>query len=220
VGFLSALAKIGGFGAKFLPIPGAGHIGDALSAAGSALGGAAEASAANRGSQLEAAALAEQLNQARQAQYVDQQLARSAEGRASGTNAWKKMQQAEYLANATGYMPAAGTPSYGFGPKAATATERDAATKFSGEAMTRINAGDSLLPQVVNPGRFQFDPKLLKASGFEKFANIASPVLTGIGAMAATNNDPLAALRAEHPELDEAQLRTIMAVLKQKGVRF
>ena len=68
----------------------------ALGAAGAMLGAGADAAANNRGSMLDVASQQEQLNQSRQRQTLDSRSARSAEGRASGNDAFRNMQRAEY----------------------------------------------------------------------------------------------------------------------------
>src|SRR5262245_50525344 len=103
--------------------------------AGDVLAAGADAAASNRSAQLDAAMTQEQLNQQRQRNHREAQHARAQDQRASGSDAWRKMQQAEYLKNA----------------KTATATERIAAEEFAKEAMKRIQAGDSLLPAVTDP---------------------------------------------------------------------
>jgi hypothetical protein len=222
MGFLSALAKIGGFATKLLPIPGAGFIGDAVGAAGDALGAASQASASNRGTALDAATEAEMLNRARQKQYFDQATTREQDRRAGGASAFREAQLADYVrSGGNAYTPKAGLKSYGFGPQATSQAERDAAENYFTEQQKRLAAGDSLLPQVSDPGTFTYDPKDLKASGFEKFAGIAAPILTGVGGlMQQPKADPLAGLRAEYPDLSDAQIRVIAAALEQKGVKF
>jgi hypothetical protein len=221
VGFLSALAKIGGFATKLLPVPGAGFIGDAIGAAGDALGAGAQAAASNRGTRMEADLAAEQINQARQRQFMEQSLAREADKRESGKSAFREAQFADYVRNGGNeYTPKNGLKSYGFGPKARSQAERDAAANYFTEQQKRLAPGDSLLPQVADPGQFAFDPKDLKASGFEKFANIAAPIATGIGGLMQPRTDPLDALRAEYPELSEASLRVLAEALKSKKVMF
>src|SRR5688572_15974168 len=108
----------------------------------------------------------------------DRLIAREADRRASGNDAFRNMQRAEYVAGRKDYAPKDGLRSYGFGPRAATATEKSGADAFKAEAMKRLQAGDSLLPQVADPGRFQFvddpagrfrfDPALLRESSAEK----------------------------------------------------
>ena len=92
---VSKLAKFAGTGMKFLPVPGAGVIGDVVGGAGAALGGASEAAANNRGAQLDAATQRELLNQARQRQFFEQAAAREQDRRAGGDDAWRAAQQAE-----------------------------------------------------------------------------------------------------------------------------
>lgn len=100
----------------------------------------------------------------------DAGLLREEDRRASGTDALRKIQQSEYLKNAGGYTPKSGLPSYGFGPKAPTDTERIAAEELGKEARRRLDAGDSLI-----------DPSLMNEGAREKTAG-----LIGLGATAAS----------------------------------
>jgi hypothetical protein len=187
MGFLSALGKIGGFAAKLLPIPGAGLIGDAIGAAGDMASAGSQAAAHNRGTKLDAQLYEEQANQARQQNFIDQLAQRAQEGRASGTDAWKKLQQAEYLGTATeGYKPKNGLPSYGFGPKAATESERLGAASMRDESLQRFREGNSI-PEIKDPGQFRLDPKNLNAGMWEKLGGILGPGLSTFGALGDRN---------------------------------
>jgi hypothetical protein len=102
---------------------------------------------------------------------------REAEGRASGNDALKNLLRTQYIQNATGYTPKAGLPSYGFGPQASTDAEKQGASAFGREAMTRLEGGNQI-PEIGPAANFTIDPKLLKAGMFEKLAGIAGPGLS------------------------------------------
>jgi hypothetical protein len=144
---------------------------DVLTGAGQVAGSVADTMASNRGAQIDAAMLQEHLNQARQAQTLNSRTAKSRDDRESGANAFREMQRAEYLANATGYTPKNGLPSYGFGPKAATETEKRSTRAYAEEVMRRLEGGSSI-PEIQDPGAFQFDPKLLSPGMLEKLASM------------------------------------------------
>src|SRR5688572_18963852 len=131
MGLWSTLAKIGGVAAA--PFTGGASLAlpAVLEAGGAMLSAGANASASNRGAQIEAAIEQERLRQQQEQNYRDALVQREQEGRASATDAFKKLQQATYLMNRGDYSPASvtsqGKPmqlaSFGFGPKAATESE-------------------------------------------------------------------------------------------------
>jgi len=224
--FFSKLGKILSVGAGVAAAPftgGASLIPTIIGAAGSALGGVADASAANRGQKIDVGFTEEQLNQQRKRDYINQLMAREDDRRAGGNDAWKAAQQAQYVENAKGYTPRAGLKSYGFGPKAATEPEVKVAQDRFLEANRRLSNQDSLTPGVEAPSAYRVDPRLMEQSGFEKFANVAAPLLTGLGGIADAKQkttDPLAALRNENPELTPEQLNVIAEVLQRQGIKF
>lgn len=179
-GIPTTLASSGGGG--FLSTL-ASHAPDILKGAGAVLGAGSQSAADNRGANVEAAALTEQLNQNRQRNFFDEVISREQEGRAGATDAFKKAQQTEYVLNNTkDYAPSNGLPSYGFGPHAATDTEKSAASHLRNEVMQRLANGNPV-PQPTDPGQFQFDPKLLKPGFFEKLSGYAAPALTGVSGL-------------------------------------
>lgn len=138
---------------------------------GSMFGDLAQTSATNRGNELSAS------------QYQDQIATnRGAEDRASMSDAWKHMLQADYVKNrSTGYssptvLPTlpGGTPNklpdFGFGPKASTPNQVAGATGMNTEVMKRLQNG-SQLPPLTNasgPG------SLAHPGGWEQLFNLVS----------------------------------------------
>jgi hypothetical protein len=182
--FWGKLARVGGFAAGF--IPGIGPVASkAIDAAASGLGEFADTSAANRGAQVDAASQAELINQSRQRDFRTAAEAREKDRRESGTDAWRKMQQAEYVGGGGNDYAGHKGRRFGFGPKGATTTERAAASEVLAEAQKRIAARDSLLAPVNDPGAFRHDPRLLKPRKLEKIASVGSAIGGAIGA--ATN---------------------------------
>ncbi len=190
MGFWGALGNIAGsIGASF--IPGGSLVKDGIKAAmpaiaggvGAAAGAASQSAAHNRGTRIDAGLEEEKANQLRQKQYMDSLVAREQEGRVGANDAFKNVQRAEYLGGAQGYTPKNGLPSYGFGPKAATANEQAAAQAMSSTALSRLQNGNPI-PEVKDPGRYQIDPKNLNAGFWEKLGGIAGAGLTGYGALA------------------------------------
>src|SRR3990167_10125209 len=114
--FWSTLGKIGlGVGgAVAAPFTGGASLIPVLAgAAGSMLSSGAQAAASNRGTGMEASLAEENVNQQRRSDFIEQWLAREQEGRASGNDAFRNMQRAEYLSGAKGYTPRAGLKSFG-----------------------------------------------------------------------------------------------------------
>jgi hypothetical protein len=183
MGFWDVLGKIGKTAAGF--IPGVGPlIGAGISAAGDMASAGAETAAGNRGTKLDASLVEESLNQNRKRDFMDQLIARSQEGRTSSTDAWKKLQQGEYLGTATeGYKPKNGLPSYGFGPKAATESERLAGASMRDESLKRFREGNPI-PEVQDPGQFKLNPEYMNAGMWEKLGGILGPGLSTFGALA------------------------------------
>ncbi len=150
---------------------------------GSALGAGSQASADNRGAQANAAIEAEQLNQQRQRSFIEQMLAREAEGRAGANDAMRNVQRTEYIQHgAKDYQPTdPRLKTFGFGPMARTEVEKQGAADLGATASNRLATGNPI-PEIQNPGQFQFDPKLLKGSAWEKLMGYAGAGLTGANA--------------------------------------
>lgn len=210
--FLSMLGKIGKAAVGF--IPGVGPAisgvlnniggqsqspwGQIAGMAGAGLGAAAQSNAANRGTNIDVGFGEEQMNQGRERlrldasrlsqdqlnDYYDNSIARETEGRTGRNDAMRGVQQAEYLKNRSGYAAPSGTSAIGFGPKASTDAEKQAAELMRMEVMKRLEGGNPLeaptMPTPVQPGmpgQYQVDPKLRKPGMFEKIAGVAAPVL-------------------------------------------
>jgi len=179
-------------------------------AAGSALGAIGDAKTANRNAGIDLAAQTELINEARQRDYRNAAAQREQDRRDSGREAFREMQHAQYMASggAGDYKPRFGS-GFGFGPKASTPAEIEAANQYLAEQQRRLAAGDSLLPAVNDPGRFQFDKKLTTPGKLETIAGVGSAIGTGLGALK-PHDDPFAGL-------DSAQRRTVIAALAQLG---
>lgn len=224
----SKLAKglaIGG-GIIGAPFTGGGSlaatIGAIGSAAGSAAAGAAQAKAGNRGTALEAELAQEQLRQSQLRDEADQRATYEQSQRTGLADSMKAAQQAAYIQGRTqDYKPANITiagrsmPSYGFGPRASTDAERSAAAGVADEAAKRIAAGGSLAPAPVSREQFRFDPKNLKAGGWEKALGILGLAGTAIGASLDKSNPADVDWLENFSKLDPAQQRTVIAALGQ-----
>lgn len=185
--FISKLGKILGVAAPVIAAPftgGASLAGlgaslktalpDIIGGVGSALGGAAKASASNRGTTIDAMIEQQRLRDGemngantanhnrdqlltdQQKQMADELIARSQEGRASGNDAYKNMLHADYTANRTAnYKPAMVNgktlADYGFGPKASSADAIAGANAFKGEAMNRLQNGNPIPEPAAMP---------------------------------------------------------------------
>ena len=150
---------------------------DMFGSGAEAFGASADASAANRGTRMEAAYDAELLNQAARRDYNDSVIKREQEGRIGRDSAWKAALAANHVANrgdfqAPDYL--AGMTNYSFTPKAATEGEQAAAGGLRDEAMARLRGGNPIAPIEKRPD-FQFDPKDMTPSTMEK----VSPWLGG-----------------------------------------
>lgn len=216
-GFLKALVKPAiSIGASL--IPGGSLIKDGIKAgidaaggaAGAALSGNANAAAANRGSMIDALLQQQQLRQEQQNGYdtavtsrantvengkqrfFDEMLAREKEGRDSGNNAFKGMQQAAYVqGGGSEFHPRDGQHSLGIGPHAATADEMAGAGAFKAELMNRLQNGNQMMmpesPEAIaaieRPADYTIDPKLLQPGGMEKYGGMVGTGLTMFDAM-------------------------------------
>jgi hypothetical protein len=189
MGFWSSLAKIGGYAAA--PFTGGASLAipAALEAGGAMLGAGANTSASNRGAQIEALIEQEKLRQSADNSYRDAVIAREQEGRASVTDALRKLQQSTYLIHRGDYKPATvmsqgkamQLPTFGFEPRASSETEMTGAHGLRNEVMKRLMGGNQV-PEIERPTPFTIDPKLLKGSIWEKLAGIAGPALSLYGA--------------------------------------
>lgn len=164
-----------------------GTLGKIAQLAGPALSNRAQASAENRGTTLDAQALMTQLQQMADAQYNRDSLAREQEGRIGRDDAWKKLQNAQYVQTGTQNYTApkvsiagASMPSFGFGPRAATDVERQGAMAMEAEVMKRLLEGNPL-PQVTRREP-EMDMRLTKPTGAERLQDWLGMGLNGLGA--------------------------------------
>ena len=144
------------------------HTDDLIGAGGSMLSGGAEQSANNRQSQLDASVFQNDINRRADDDFRNALVQREQEGRASGTDAWKKLQQTEYVAGGgREYTPGAavGGHSYGFGPKATIDAEKTGAGQLRGEAQTRLQNGNPL--PMPEKSKFMLDQNLLRPGAGE-----------------------------------------------------
>lgn len=176
MGFWGGLAKIGGIvggglATAFTGGAAAPLLGAALSMGGQVAGSLADSAAANRGTKLDASQEQDRIN-----------TLRGVEDRNSQGDAWKRLQQAQYILNKkAGYTPAmtgAGqVASFGTAPTGAPSEDMmTGARGLSADTLRRLTEGSQLPPTSdVN--------KLSKMSVWEKLMNIAGPTLSGLGAI-------------------------------------
>lgn len=177
MGFWGSLGKaalgIGGVaGAPFT-----GGLSLALGAAGSGLGAAAQGRASNRGEKFGGQMDLERLLLQRELANQQMRIGREAEGRAGASDAWRKLLAAQYTANPGARPQLAG--KYSVAPRQATGLELEGADALTQEVMARLRGGNPI-PQ-VQERPLEVDRRLLDAGKFEKFAGIASPLLTSWG---------------------------------------
>lgn len=143
--------------------------GKALGAAGTAISAASNSAAHNRGVTLDANLTGDQLAVNRQA-----------EDRTERDDAFKRLQQADYLANRTqGYQAPTlhGQPLYdpGFGYKASTPTEVSGANGMRDELLKRLQGGSQLPVTDVN--------QFTKPSTAERIGGYAAPAFSVLGGL-------------------------------------
>jgi hypothetical protein len=152
---------------------------DALGSLGAAAAGASDAMASNRGAQIDAELAAEQRSQQRGRDYFDQVSARERDWRESATHAMDELLRAEFVGgNRPGAAAPDVSPYFKGGSVVGTPTdaERAAAAAMRDEAMKRLQAGHSLLPQVTHPGQYRIDRALTRGSKTERALGIAAIV--------------------------------------------
>lgn len=147
----------------------------ALGAGGAALGAAGQASAQNRGEKFGGQIDLERLLMERESQSQGLRINREQEGRASASDAFRKLLGASRLLS-PGTRPQ--LSPYSQKPRAITAEEQRGASSLIEEVLKRLEGGNPI-PQVTDRP-MSVDPNLLNAGGFEKFAGIASPILAGL----------------------------------------
>lgn len=162
---------------------GGSTVADLLGAGRDVLGASADTAAHNRGVAMDAQQAEALFNLKQDEDYRNALIAREREGRESGTDAQRKLQQAEYIANNQGYSPISITtggqsrklPAYGFGPTQSTEAEKAGAVGIRGEALKRLEGGNQL-PAIPEPIPFEFEDK--EPSTFEEIAQWTVPGLS------------------------------------------
>lgn len=181
--FWSGLGKVLGIAAPIVaaPFTGGASLGalvpKIIGAGGVALGSLAKTQAANRGTQLGADMDMDRLR-----------LARAADDRASGTDAWKKLQQASYTQNRTPYQAPMVNghqlSTFGFGHGGSTPEELQGAQGMQKEVLARLTGGSQLPPLTDTHQAGQM-------SGWEKLLNILAPTMTIAGQFGQANQRPI-----------------------------
>ena len=162
-----------------------------IGAAGSALSKGSQASANNRGAQLDATLTAEQINTNKYRDWYQMMVDRDTsergwqtENRAAEGDAWKRLQQAAYTANSTG--PKTG----GFSPYTKAIAGPSDEVKAAAAALAQqkgdaITSGRFNTPRVMDaPAPYTpitLDPKLMKGSAWETLAGYAGGAMEGYG---------------------------------------
>ena len=194
MGFLSSLGTLIGVGAA--PFTGGASLAlpAILGGVGAGLSGASQASAANRGTQLEAALAQEQVNQQRNRDLFEELMARESSQREGMKSSMKDMQHADYIINTHpgDSKPATVTimgkqvalPSYGSGYKAPGPGETEGAYALADQARQRLLNGGTLTPAPKDRGEFAFDPKLLRGSTWERLSGLLGGGLQAYGSLA------------------------------------
>jgi hypothetical protein len=166
--------------------------------AGKGLGAISQAQASNRGARAAGQLDYDQNVIAAEREYNSALNDRQREDRDERGDAWRRLQQAEYVLNrqagtAPGYL--ADTPYYKTGTKATTEGERQGAEGLKREVMLRLMEG-SQLPDVqraaITP-RDEFN-KNLKPSAWETIAGYAQPVLQGLEQLPGRGRGPMTEL--------------------------
>jgi hypothetical protein len=171
-GWLKPIAKIGAVAAA--PFTGGASLSamPLLDAAGNMLSEGAQASAANRGSQIDTLMDQERLR-----------MGARTEDRANRGDLWRQMQQAAYVGSGgqgyaaptiVGRTGLKSLPQFGFGPRGSTDAEMRGAAGLSSEALGRLEGGPR--------EEFTIDPKLMKGSIWEKLAGFGGAALSAYAA--------------------------------------
>lgn len=168
----------------------------AAGAIGTGLGAASQSMANNRSTTISnqqlLAALLQNRETERQRLLADAQrdefnqgIARQQEGRASGSDAWRKLLSSQRTLS-PGAKPQLAGP-YNVAPRQATDTERAGASAMSDEVMARLTGGNPLAPVTRRPVDFAYDPRetiderLAKAGKAETAMGWLSPILSYLG---------------------------------------
>ena len=165
---------------------------DIIGGVGSALGGASQAQASNRGSKLAAQMALAQMMMLRDSTYWDQlmdkekfgfssQLQREQEGRAGREDAWRKLQSAQRVLSPEARPMLS---PYSRPARQATAPERQGAEALSAEVMARLQGGNPIaLPNLPTPEKtpVNIDEGLMDAGLSEQTMGWLAPILTAAG---------------------------------------
>ena len=149
---------------------------DMIGAAGAGINGASQQSATNRGAQFYGQRDLEQLLLDREKQTFDQGIAREVEGRASGTDAWRKLMAAERVSNPG---PRPNVSPYSVGPRVAGESELAGADAMRTEVMARLTGGNPIQMPAQRP--MNVDPRLLQSGGMERAGNWLGPIMSAYG---------------------------------------
>lgn len=153
----------------------------ALGAGGAALGAASQGSAQNRDAKFSGQMDLEKLLMERDQQSQNMRISREQEGRASGTDAWRKLLASErILGNASGSSRPSLSP-YSMAPRAASSSELQGASAMRDEVLARLTGGNQIPMPTERP--LAVDPKLLDAGGGEKTAGWLGALLQSLGQM-------------------------------------
>lgn len=172
-----------------------------LSAGGAVASAMSGSAAANRDAKATASLAQQKEQDQQQRDFQDQMIARETSDRAGQSDAWKKLQQASYVAGGGANQAPTMTTSgralapTSFSPKAAGADEVAAATALQGQTRDDLMAGrfhtnGGAPTPLTAPKPFVFDPKLLDPSIWEKLGGIAGPALGAIGGMMGQKSNP------------------------------
>lgn len=136
----------------------------ALNAGGAVLSGISSAKAKNRGAKFEGQTTLEQLMLEREKQLQSQQIARETEGRASASDAWRKL-----LATSRTLNPGARPQlsPYSVAPRQASEAETTGASALQQEVMARLQGGNPI--PTVTQHDLEVDRRLLDPSKSERW---------------------------------------------------
>lgn len=154
-----------------------GKLADVISGGGAALGAYGQGQATNRDARFSGQMDMEQLLMQRDRDYFNQMIAREQEGRASGTDAWRKLMAAQRTLSPG---PRPQLSPYSVAPRQITDAERQGADAMTAEVMARLTGGNQIAMPTQRP--MSVDPRLLEPGKLESTAGWLSPVLGAIGA--------------------------------------
>ena len=155
-----------------------------LGAAGAGLGAISSGHASNRGQEFGGQLALQNLLMNRDQQAFNNSISREQEGRASATDAIKKLLGAQRILNP---MQRPNVSPYSAPQRQYTDAERTGAQALSDEVMQRLQGGNPIGPFVQSP--MQVDPRLLKPGTLERIFGIASPILGAAGQIGNRNSN-------------------------------